>query len=181
MGLRPPRWSLRIGRGASGIRSSFHRYRAESFISNYWAGFRIMIFCSRILIPNIVSSVITPISNDIAMTGKKSQNHVFFGLPFPFALIFPTTNSKFLFSGSTHSIPTSLRISSSVSAFTNSQYPFSTDSSLCPFSSGCHLHNPNSLRCKPRVMARVRMSLLNSVSPVRAKRAAPRDFIGTKL
>src|ERR1700734_954024 len=77
-------------------------------------------------------------------------------------------------------------MSSSVSAFINSQNPFPSISSSVPTSGSsdvfdCHRQRPNSFRCIPKLPALTRICLLNSMSPVRANRAAPLDFQGTRL
>lgn len=114
-------------------------------------------------------------------------------------------NLKFLFSGGTHPIPNSLKIPSSDSPSTSSHQPLAffllSASSLClcslsfayfefrRTSSGkgggeaesFHRQRPNSLRCMPSLMALMRHVRTKSTSPVRARRAAPREPIGARL
>lgn len=109
------------------------------------------------------------------------HNNLFLILPFlTRGGRFPETRAKFRFVGSIYSMPSSLSTSSSVSARTSSQNPPSFPSSSVP-SLSFQRHSPNSFSCMPIFVARIRRSRLNSVSPVRARRAAPRDFWATKL
>lgn len=108
-------------------------------------------------------------------------------VPHAFLLLgafFPTTWEKFRFSGSIYSMPNSFKISSSVSAFTSSQNFLSDSSasgSCLPFNPLDQRHSPNSFKCIFMLIAFIRISRLNSMSPVSCKSAAPREDHGTRL
>lgn len=81
-------------------------------------------------------------------------------------------------------MPSSRRTAASLSPSMKDQYPLefvASSASSRSEVSEVHLHNPNSLRNSPSRAALLRMSTLNSLSPVNASSAAPFDFIGARL
>lgn len=120
-----------------------------------------VIFFGRPLMPSIfpVSDICLGWSL-VGLVGLHSVSFFFLGRP-PL-LVVVDRNPKLRRSGKIYSIPSSRKISSSLSPCINSHR-----------SSSHHFHRPYSLKCRARRCALSQTSLTNSRSPVKANRAAP--------